>query len=51
MYTYFRKPFPRNAHTEKLLVKIRAAAEDISISRSKRFPTPGSSCFRRPEAA
>ena len=27
MYTYFRTPFPRNEHTDKLLVKIRPAAE------------------------
>lgn len=28
MYKYFKKPFPMNAHTEKLLVKVRAAANE-----------------------
>lgn len=50
MYTYFRKPFPRNAHTEKLLVKIRAAAEEyldqpieaLPYSKFKLFQETGS---------
>ena len=28
MYKYFKKPFPMNAHTKKLLVKVRAAANE-----------------------
>jgi len=50
MYQYFRKPFPRNAHTDKLLIKVRAAAEaylDVPIaslpySKFKLFQETGS---------